>query len=406
MLNTLKIRKKCQGEEQIFGIINIKKMLQKQLFIQIEKDFKITKPIFLNAENWYDTSLCFADDLTSHSIGRYRINTEFSKSKTAEFWFDVESTSYDKDGNKIKLITKDLVNSRFPKLKKILIILSLPILKHFPDKNKIYVRVSGSGLHLFFFVKNISSKQWLNLTRYFIDKSKLKNTKGADKLVYGIDIDSVISVKRKIRETFSSNIDKIQLKKVDYKNYCSCFTLNEFFKLKKYPFCKTLKDAVSPKNYLSFNLPKPLLNISSDYNHKTEDSIEKRKNKIDDRKTAVIIPTNVAGMIQELAKCPAYWYMLRNKNADWYERNFLVKWMKYGLKLNEKQILDLLKNNSGWSDFDLSITANYIRKHFTDGTPETKYKAPIRKKVLERYGFCDNGCKECVYYDKFFVDKG
>nr|MBI4156300.1 hypothetical protein [Candidatus Woesearchaeota archaeon] len=249
----------------------------------------------------------------------------------------------------------------------------------------------------------MTSEQWLNITRFFIDKSKLQNTKNASSLVYGVDIDAVISVKRKIRETYSSNLDKIQLGKVDYKNYCSCFTLNEFLDLMEYPFSEAIDDVKTPKKYLSFKLPKELISISLNYVPKTESTIEKRKTDIAAKDIVYSkIPKNLKGIAQQLSKCPAYWSMLKKENADWYERNFLVKWLKYGLKLNEGQILWLIDKYSGWSDYDPKITAFYVHKHFIEGTAETKFKAPVRKKVLMKYGNCKNDCETCVYYDRFF----
>jgi len=91
--------------------------------------------------------------------------------------------------------------------------------------------------------------------------------------------------------------------------------------------------------------------------------------------------------------------MLKNPNADWYERNFLVKWLKYGMKLNEQQILNLIDKHCGWSDYKPNITAFYVHKHFINGTAETKYKMPIRKKILIKYGHCKDDCEECVYFD-------
>ena len=89
--------------------------------------------------------------------------------------------------------------------------------------------------------------------------------------------------------------------------------------------------------------------------------------------------------------------MIRDSNATWYARQFLVKYLKYVLKLNIEQILDLIHKYNGWSDYNPRITAFYVNKHFRKGTCETKVEKPPRKKTLIKYGLCENKCEKCVY---------
>ena len=70
--------------------------------------------------------------------------------------------------------------------------------------------------------------------------------------------------------------------------------------------------------------------------------------------------------------------MLRDENATWYAMQFLVKFLKYALKLNREQILELINKYTGWSDYNPRITAFYVNKHFRNGT-------------------CENKCSDCVY---------
>ena len=97
--------------------------------------------------------------------------------------------------------------------------------------------------------------------------------------------------------------------------------------------------------------------------------------------------------------------MLRDANATWYARQFLVKYLKYALNLNREQILELIDKYTAWSDYNPRITTFYVNKHFRKGTCETKVMKPPRKKTLIRYGLCNNKSINCVYKLQMEVEK-
>ena len=72
--------------------------------------------------------------------------------------------------------------------------------------------------------------EWELITKYFIYKSNLPNTKNASELVYGLDKDSTLSSERKIAEFGSWNKLKKELKQeVDYLNYATYLSVDDFF---------------------------------------------------------------------------------------------------------------------------------------------------------------------------------
>src|SRR3989344_3875808 len=130
---------------------------QLELLKEMEQDFKITRKIFLNLKTgWFDNSkgksnMVFAKDITLEPIqGRYRLNLTDNLLGVQEFFFDIEWSQFDENGAKIKLITKEITNQYFPKLKRAAKKLLFPLLKYIP-KEFIYIRVSGTGLHIIFF---------------------------------------------------------------------------------------------------------------------------------------------------------------------------------------------------------------------------------------------------------------
>jgi hypothetical protein len=343
-------------------------MRQKQLFLGMEADFGLVKPIFLNTPyGWYDTKLVHAHDLTSLSIGRYRVDLETNVKGVQEFWFDFEWTRYDEAGAPILLVGRELVGERFLRLRAVLEVFS-PFLAKVVDLRRVYVRASGTGFHVFFFVQGIAKEQWLELTRRLLKDSAVVNTKGAARLVYGVDFDSVISTRKKLRETFSPNFDKSRVKRdVGFENYSSTFLLPDFLKLGEYPFASSLDGVVSPERYVLAALKKAALG-----RHKT-----------------------LAGQVRE---CPALMRILQEPSTRcWQARNFLVKDLQYLFKMTEKQINDFISKENHWDDYNEDITRMYVNRHFTEGRNESLVKKPIKRSTLMRYGYCKNDCRECVY---------
>src|SRR3989338_881195 len=240
---------------------------QINLLKAMEQDFKITRKIFLNLKTgWFDNSkgksnLVFAKELTLEQIqGRYRLNLNDNHEKVQEFFFDIEWSPFTDEGEKIVMITKEIANKYFPRLKRAAKRLLFPILKYIP-KDFIYIRASGTGLHIVFFIKGLKSMdEWALITRYLIHKSKLQNTKNADKLVFGLDKDTILSSDRKIAEFGSWNKLKKDFKEeVDYLNYATYLTVDDFFKAKQYPFCPDFKLVNYPTQYRYLELPRKLL---------------------------------------------------------------------------------------------------------------------------------------------------
>src|SRR3989338_2354788 len=216
---------------------------QKELLVNLDSDFQVVRTLHLNiTTGWFDKSkynsnLVFAKDITApHIQGRYRLNSNDNKLNIQEFFFDLEWTCYNEDGTEIKGLTKDIVNKRFQRLKRASMRLLFSVMKYVP-KDYIYLRASGSGLHLIFFLKVLkSTEEWELITKYFIYKSRLSNTKNASKLVYGLDKDSTLSSERKIAEFGSWNKLKKELKQeVDYLNYATYLSVDDFFRAKEYP---------------------------------------------------------------------------------------------------------------------------------------------------------------------------
>src|SRR3989338_10230341 len=121
---------------------------QINLLRQMEQDFKITRKIFLNLKTgWFDnckgkSNLASAKELTLEQIqGRYRLNLNDNLLKVQEFFFDIEWSPFTDEGKKIAMITKDIANKYFPRLKRATKRILFSILKYLP-KDFIYIITS------------------------------------------------------------------------------------------------------------------------------------------------------------------------------------------------------------------------------------------------------------------------
>src|SRR3989338_845367 len=395
---------------------------QTELLKAMEKDFGITRQIFLNLKTgWYDNSkgksnLVFAKHIDKEQIqGRYRLNLNDNTLEIQEFFFDAEWSPFTFIGKEIKLVTKAITDQYFPRLKRATKKLLFPVMKYIP-KRFIYIRVSGTGLHLIFFLRGLQSmSDWELITRFFILKSRLKNTKHADRLIFGLDTETMLSSDRKIAEFGSWNKLKRDFKKeVSYLNYSTYLSVDDFFKATNYPFCSDFNLVKYPEKYEYHEVSKRLLKdaarftpvIVEDSQLSTKSILpSKSQNPSSSLTTSEsrqiiefkgIIPENDPAF-QLVKNCNCYWNILRDANATWYARQFLVKFLKYSLKLNREQILELIDKYHGWSDYNPRITAFYVNKHFRKGTCETKVMKPPRKKTLVKYGLCMNNSGKCVY---------
>lgn len=373
----------------------------------MEENFQITRPIFLNiSTGWFDRSkngsnLVLAKDITVEPIqGRYRLNLNDNKLGIQEFFFDLEWSPYAEQGEEIKVISKEVVNDYFPRLKKAGKVLLSNILQYVPQRF-VYVRASGSGLHIIFFLKGLTCMyEWYKITSYLINASDLPNTKNAKSLVFGLDKDTILSSDRKISEFGSWNKLKKELKKeVDYLNYAQYLTVDEFLASKDYPFCDNPDEVRYPHyEYTDLN-PKLLLDANTE-GHTTTQPIYHKPAPLKPCAEAVLRdlnPISASSPASILNRCPAYLSMLRKKDTEWYERHFLVKYLKYVLGLSKSEILELFSKYAGWSDYTPKATAYYVNKHFREGTCETKVQKPPRKETLIKYGLCVDNCKfDCI----------
>jgi len=392
---------------------------QTKLLRNVEKDFQIVRKIFLNIKTgWFDKSknrsnLVSAKDISIGQIqGRYRLNLNDNKLKIQEFFFDLEWSAFTEDGRKIELITRQIVDSYFPRLKRAAKRLLFILFKYIP-KEYIYIRASGSGMHIIFFLKGLKNMdEWELITRYFINKSKLPDTKHAKSLAFGLDKDTILSSDRKISEFGSWNKLKKELKKeVDYLNYATYLTIDDFFKAKHYPFCHNFKSVKYPARYQYLKLPEKLSEDAKNakMDNEAESMIRLRYNGNVSLKPVkdytpvndehISIPENDPA--SQLKKCQAYWGILRKRETEWYERHFLVKFLKYTLRLSREEITELIGKYTCWSDYNKGTTEYYVRKHFREGTCETKVKKPPKKKTLIEYGLCKEESKECVYKENY-----
>ena len=261
------------------------------------------------------------------------------------------------------------------------------------SKDYIYIRASGSGLHLTFFLKGLKSNyEWELITKYFIWKSKLPNTKNATELVYGIDKETVLSSDRKTSEFGSWNKLKMDLKKdVDYLNYATYLSVDDFLKAKEYPFCDDFEKVKYPERYRFIDVPDKLLRDTRDCKPLENEALPTKKagSKIETAGkrniiefAGVISPDDIASEV----RLTPYWDILRDSETQWYARQFLVKYLRWGLNLSKNDILELIDVYNAWSDYNPRITAYYVAKHFREGTAETKDKKPVRKETLAKYG--------------------
>jgi hypothetical protein len=367
----------------------------------MEEDFQLSKPVFVDLKTgWYDRSLgknniVFAKDITVCPVqGRYRVNADANKKGISEFWFDAEF----KTGKK-EVLTKALVNERFSKLKRVVEKLLKFVLLYLP-KDKVYVKESGSGFHVYFFLEGCDQKTWEIITRFVLQRVKLPNTKNADRLTFGLDIDSILSSERKISEVGSWNKVKRDFKgEVDYLNFNTYLSVDDFFKLCSYPFCSVLEDVCYPNQYNSSPIPEKLLKEAreADSVGTMEGSsclaLQKPSRVLEFK--GIIKKEDVAYQLRKYCDC--YWRILRDPHAPWFARNFLVKWLIYSMKLEKAEILELIDKYNAWGDYDPRITAFYVNKHFRDGTNESRVKRPPKKETLKKYGLCVNNFGECVY---------
>ena len=395
---------------------------QVELLKAMEKDFGITRQIFLNLKTgWYDNSkgksnLVFAKHITLGQIqGRYRLNLADSTLGIQEFFFDLEWSPYSEDGKEIKVVTNQITDKYFLRLKLAAKRLLFPVMRYIP-KRFIYIRASGTGIHIIFFLHGLLSvSEWELITKYFIFKSKLKNTKNSYRLVFGLDKDTVLSSERKIAEFGSWNKLKKDFKQeVNYLNYATYLSVDEFFKANHYPFCPDFMSVKYPEKYEYHEVSKRLLNDAKKIITESTEESQLSTNKMYSAKSPNLaiasdsseerqivefsgtIPENDPAY-QLVKNCKCYWNMLRDANATWYARQFVVKYLKYVLKLDREEILELIHKYNGWSDYNPRITAFYVNKHFRKGTCETKVEKPPRKKTLIKFGLCDNKCDNCIY---------
>ena len=351
-------------------------MQQKDFFQRMEQEFQIVQPIFLNSSSyWNDNKLVHATDISTNSIGRYRLDFSMNKNSIQELWFDLEAK------HSSSIISQYQVNKSFLNLKNVIESLLYVLSQYFP-KDKIYIKASGSGFHVSVFVKGIQSvAHFKSVMLFLIQDAGLPNTKSIAH--FGVDIPATISSRHKIRCLSGSNYDKVKKAAVDYVNYASFISVDDFLSLKSYPFCSNKNNVRFPSCYSIVALPDILIKLKDNSDTaQLSDCIKQSFHAVPDR-------TNLL--------CPAYYSILKNPDAEWYSRNYLVKWLRFVLKMDEKAIIDYLEQHCEWSDFNRNTTEYFVHKHFQSGTPEAQIRKPVRKKTLHKLGYCKGGCDGCCY---------
>ena len=343
----------------------------------MELDFGISRKIFLDvATGWYDFSkrgsnLVSAKDISiPHIQGRYRLNACDNAKRVQEFFFDLEWSSFTPHGEKVDLVTRELVDYYFPQLREAAFQV-LDILLPFIPKQHVYIRASGTGLHIIFFLEGLQDGDWEAITQFIIVKSSLPNTKHASSLVFGLDADTIISSDRKISE--------------------------------HYPFCPKFEAVRYPERYRSYPVPERLLTEAKSLPPPASPIPRKQSTSLPTAQKRVIVPFEgdipLDDPASQVRKCSAYWNILRSRDTEWYERPFLVKHLIYVLKLTEQEILKLIGTYRCWDDYDPKITRFYVRKHFREGSSYSKVKKAPRLETLVKYGLCEKGHR-CEYHQK------
>jgi len=114
--------------------------------------------------------------------------------------------------------------------------------------------------------------------------------------------------------------------------------------------------------------------------------------------TISITTDNIEKAYSFLKRCPAYYQILKEATSkQWQDREFLVKFLKYFMKLGKVDIKQLVARHNAWGNFDPKITGQKIDAHFTDGTYATKVKKYVLKPTLIKFGLCPDNCKKCIY---------
>ena len=366
-----------------------KMIRQKELFVQMEQDFGIIKPIFLNIDKgWYDNTLCFAQDLrTKFSQGRYRVDLNTNSKGVQEFWFDIEW----KNPKLKRAITMQDVNDHFPGLKEVTLRFLDEILKYIRD-DCIYIKATSSGFQLCFFATNVKNmEQWKNITLYLIEEAQLKNTKDVVLLTYGVDRDATIASRHKIRDVGAKNTDKLETGERAFLHYTTYIPVENFFKLRKYPFCQDYQQICFPERYETVPLPKNLVSIKAKGKVCSHCFKSRRQSG----------NSEVALDYEKARECPAYVDILREKETvkgdTWRPRHYLIHYLKNHLRMSEGSIINLVCKYNCWSDFSSAITKKKIHEHFRSGHSSEKLKTMIRKNTLRKLGYCLKNCKICIY---------
>ena len=368
----------------------------------MELDFGISRKIFLDvATGWYDFSkrgsnLVSAKDISiPHIQGRYRLNACDNAKRVQEFFFDLEWSSFTPHGEKVDLVTRELVDYYFPQLREAAFQV-LDIVLPFIQKQYVYIRASGTGLHIIFFLEGLQEGDWEAITQFIIVKSCLPNTKHASSLVFGLDADTIISSDRKISEFGSWNKWKKDFKhEVDYLNFATFLTPDELFLAEHYPFCPKFEAVRYPERYRSFPAPERLLTEAKRLPPADSPIQRKQSTSLPTAQKRIVVPFEgdipLDDPASKVRRCSAYWNILRSRDTEWYERPFLVKHLIYVLKLTEQEILKLIDTYRCWDDYDPKITRFYVRKHFREGSSNSKVKKAPRIETLVKYGLCEKG---------------
>jgi len=229
---------------------------QKDFLIKLEEACSVKKPIFVNSVDTFavrDESLCWAKQITvEHAIGRYRLTLQ--NSEVCEIWIDVDNH----DDIPWKRFKKERLIPAVERLNE----LGIP-------KKYIIPKVSGRGVHLHVFVRNLPST--IDLTELM---SKAVNTE--------VDSRSLV-LKQKIRE--------FGAKTSTGKGFTSYISLSELLKKRKLP---VFKEPVYPEITVFNCTPQFLVNLALVKADTEQKKIEKEP----------FVDYELDGDHEQLLKCP------------------------------------------------------------------------------------------------------
>jgi len=384
---------KTQSEKELGTLVDvfyrIKRVAQTQkaFLVEMQDRLGIRKPIFVNRNliEWKavekqtgigiwevaEDKLVKAEDVRSdHIIGRYKLTDR--NSDVWEIWFDIESNK--------SFTTASEVQNHFRKLheatKKVLdVLLWLGI-----PQECIFLKSSGRGFHVHVFLQGVrGEEQYRKIVEAILTETGLPNIKSReytqlDDVVFGIDKAPSLQTVRKIREYGGVN-DKLS----GTFHYCSNITLNEFTKLKGYPFVFDSKHVRYPDI--------KIFKVDAKFIHKVHEVVADQITQ-ELREITGTVSYELEGDPKELYQCPLIAALVKKakeqKHLTNVERVFLCQLFPFFGEKGEKELHEII---SYCQDYDEQYTQMQI-----DNMKRNNRK-PITCAWAQKNVGCPSNCK-------------